>query len=104
MSQSYVITALGSLIALLLAIIGFLVASWIRGVDRSLQDLAMQYTQKAVSEARIQGQIDSLQKAITATSKDVGLLSASIQKIWDIMISQGVCDRRPSDKALGNSR
>ena len=102
MSTSQLIGLAGSLIALLLSLLGFFIVRWMDRVERAINTLSEKYSRAQVRDAELTGSIDSLQKSVNQTHKDVGLLAASVQKVWDIMIGSGMAGERPSDKMLGN--
>lgn len=79
---------------------------WIARVDKQLEDLSVEVHKLSISDAvskenkaHLVGSIDQLQKAVSGTNKDLGRVTASIDKLWQVLEStpQVSLPRRASD-------
>lgn len=76
---------------------------WINGVDKSIKELTKSVNTLVVSDAvqqekksQFDGSLSQIQKCLNETTKDVGILSASIKKVWEVIEkvpSFGIKDR-----------
>lgn len=87
----------------MVSIISFFIVRWMNRVDTSLQKWSDREIQDASYTARIEGQIENLQKSIAHSNENIGALAGSVQRIRDIMIAQNMANERPSDKIIGQS-
>jgi len=85
------------LISFLLATLTTMLFLFMSRVEKALILLAGQNTETAVSEAKLQGSVESLERSCATTNKSIGVMHNSITKLWDLMIKNHLAEVRPSD-------
>jgi len=95
--QELYISIGAGLISVLLGLVTVLIFRHMARVEKALIVLGKQHQTSEVAEARLQGHIESINQTSERTQHSIGVLFASVSKIWDIVIKNHLAEERPSD-------